>query len=302
VGAGLGVIVAAGGVQLMRTLATPNTPPLFQLVHRSRGGGSHIMPRFEEISMDVNVLAFAVAAAFLTALVFGSAPAVQLARVNHITALTKRPYAALSPWRSLSVRDLFSLAQVALATTLLVGAGLLVNSFVRLVNVDNGYNPANVLTFQLVIPQEYSAPRKAGLVERFIDGMVRTRGVDAAGFTHAPPLLGIQETLTFVPPGRTLEEMRSRNDLPQMRGVSRAYLRAMGVNLLAGRWLDDREPPSLPLSILISESTARRFFPKGDAIGTAVRLGNDPAQIVGVVQDVRFAGLDRPAEAMVYAD
>ena len=118
-------------------------------------------------------------------------------------------YAAASSGRNdTRLRNLLVAGQVATATVLLVGAGLLVNSFGRLTRVDPGWNASGLLTFYLVAPQEYTTQRKAMLIDELLVELRRTPGVQAAGFTYAGPLLGLIDTVgKFVPAGRTPEDM-----------------------------------------------------------------------------------------------
>jgi len=191
------------------------------------------------------------------------------------------------------------IGQLGLATVLLVGAGLLIRSFVKLSGVERGYDPTNVLAFQLVFPPGYPVSRKADTIDALLARLRATPNVESAGFTRAGMLIGEQITLgTFVPIGRTLDEMRAYPMSPSLRPVSPGYLTAMGV-----RWLDGRDLPLAQAggtapAIVISRTVARRFSAGGSPVGQFVEwhMGSGPAaqlQIVGVVEDLRNTAPDR---------
>ena len=116
-----------------------------------------------------------------------------------------------------------------MATVLLVGAGLLLHSFVKLSTVERGYDPSNVLAFQLVLPPEYSIARKADTIDEVLSRLRAIPTVEAAGFTRAGILIGEALTVgTFVPPGRTVDEMRASPVRPLIRAVGAGYLTAVG--------------------------------------------------------------------------
>ena len=192
-----------------------------------------MIPRLHEIAVDGRMLAIALGLSALTALVISVLPMLRLSRIDHVQAMGVR--GASSVGSDTRLRNLLVGGQVATATVLLVGAGLLINSFDRLARVDPGWNASGLLTFYLVAPQEYTTPRKAMLIDELLEELRRTPGVQAAGFTYAGPLLALIDHFgVFVPPGRTTEEMRGMPDAPQIRSVSHDFLQTMGVRLLAG--------------------------------------------------------------------
>src|SRR5204863_8471156 len=153
----------------------------------------------------------------------GMVPAFKLSRTDHLQALSYRGAGGQGGAMrgDTRLRDVLVVGQLAMATMLLVGAALLINSFSRLSRVDPGWNAKDVLTFYLVMPQDYSTARKAALIERLIDELRALPRVQSAGFTYAGPLLGVVDQFgTFVPQGRTPDEMRSNPDNPQIRAVS----------------------------------------------------------------------------------
>ena len=304
IGGGLGVLVAAGGVQVLRNLASPNAQGPFLISF-----GGTMIPRLHEVVVDGRMLPIAIGLSTLTALVISVLPVLRLSGIAHVQAIGVRGASGeASGVRSdTRLRNLLVAGQMATATMLLVGAGLLVNSFGRLAHVDPGWNASGLLTFYLVIPQEYPTQRKALLVEELLEELRRTPGVRGAGFTYAGPLLGLIDHFgVFVPPGRALEEMRGIPDAPQIRSVSHDFLQTMGGRLLAGRWLEPRDDGGAPPVIVVNRSLATRFFGSDDPVGQLVHLDGrmdlPPQQVVGVVDDMRQARLDQEPAPQFFVD
>jgi len=300
IGAGAGVLLAVGGVRVLRSLASPNAQGPFLI---SFGGA--MIPRFHEVAVDGRMLAIAVGLSGFTALAIGILPIWRLSRIDYVQAMGTR--GASDAPADARIRSLLVAGQVATATALFVGAGLLINSFGRLARVDPGWNPTGLLTFYLVAPQEYATARKAMLVDDMLAALRRMPEVRAAGFTYAGPLLGLVDHFgVFVPPGRTAEEMRGIPDAPQIRSVSYEFLQTMGVRLLAGRWLQPGDDGGAPPVIVVNRSLARRFFESGNAVGQMVHLDGrmdlPPQQVVGVVDDMRQARLDQEPAPQFFVD
>lgn len=300
----LGALLAVGGVHLLRELASPNAQGPFQI---SFGGA--MVPRLHEIAIDARLLWLSIALSAVTALVVGALPAVTLSGIDHVQAIGFRGAggqggALLGDTR---LRSLLVAAQVAMATILLIGAGLLINSFGKLARVDPGWNASGVLTFYLVMPQDYPTARKATLIEGLLGELRRMPGVQGAGFTYAGPLLGLVDQFgVFVPPGRTPDEMRGNPDNPQIRSVSHDYLQTMGVRLVAGRWFDARDDAGAPPVLIINRTVARRLFGNENPVGQLVHLDGrmdlQPQRIIGIVEDMRQARLDQDPAPQMFLD
>jgi predicted permease len=300
IGGGVGVLLAIGGVQALRSLASPNAQGPFLIPF---GGG--MIPRLHEVAVDGRMLAIAVGLSAFTALVISVLPVLRLSRTHHVQAMGVRE--ATGERSETRVRSLLVAGQLAMATVLLVGAGLLINSFSRLTHVDPGWNASGLLTFYLVAPQEYSTQRKAMLIDELLVELRRTPGVRATGFTYAGPLLALIDTFEeFVPAGRARKETGGITDAPQIRSVSHDFLQAMDVRLLAGRWLESRDDGAAPPVIVVNRSLARRFFGSEDPVGQLVlfdgRMDLPPQQIVGVVDDMRQGRLDRESAPQFFVD
>lgn len=157
----LGAVIAALGITTIKSLATVDAPGVFRLAF----GGS-LLPRLTEITIDGGVLILAVGLSIITSALFGVGPALHISRADHLHLTNVR--AASSGGRESRLRSLLVFGQLMMATVLLVGAALLAHSFVRLSHVNTGYDPTNVLAFQLVLPEEYPTARKTGIMEEIL--------------------------------------------------------------------------------------------------------------------------------------
>jgi putative ABC transport system permease protein len=300
IGGGVGMLLAVGGLQVLRSLASPNAPGPFLISFRGV-----LIPRLHEVAVDGWMLAIAVGLSAVTALVISVLPVLRLSRTDHVQAIDGR--GASGSRHDTRLRNLLVGGQVATATVLLVGAGLLVNSFGRLMRVDPGWNASGLLTFYLVVPQEYTTQRKAMLIDELLVALRRTPGVQAAGFTYAGPLLGLIDQFgAFVPPGRTPEDMQDISDGTHIRSVSHDFLKTMGVRLRAGRWLEPSDDAGAPPVIVVNRSLARLFFGAENPVGQMVhvdgRMDLPPQQIVGVVDDMRQGRLDQEPDPQFFVD
>jgi putative ABC transport system permease protein len=195
--------------------------------------------------------------------------------------------------------------QLALATILLVGAGLLTHSFVKLSTVNKGYDSSRVVALQLLFPDEYSIERRAQTIDTLLRRLRQISDVQSAGFARHGMLIGEELLIgTFVPPGRTLEQMRSDPAPPRVRSVSEGFLRAMGTPVLAGREFTTGDTATRAPVIVISRSIARQYFGAANPIGQFVNwyVGETPVQteVVGVVEDVRQESLSDEAYPEIY--
>jgi putative ABC transport system permease protein len=269
--------------------------------------GETILPRVDEIRVDSATLVFALGLSVLTGLVFGLLPALRLSRAGAdipsgtLGAKTQGP-------AGIKMGRLLAGAQLALATSLLVGAGLLMHSFVNITSLELGFDRKSQV-FQLVSPGELPSTRRLALAEQVRQRLAGSARVEAVGFTNtAQPLeSGANEEGTVVPLGTPVDRA---NPGPENRSESRTvtpgYLQALGVQFLEGRWLDERDATGEPRAILVNEAWVRRFSPERSPVGTTVyslcrvvgRCTDTPNLIVGVVEDVRLR-MDGGGGAMV---
>jgi len=285
-----GIAIAQASVWLIKALAVLDVPELFQLAARAQFGTSSVLPRLAEVRFDGPVLGFAVGISAFASVICSVGPALQTLIGDRSSLFTGAESSVLSRLRRNTRRLEGALVtgQLAVATMLLVGAGLLLQSLVNLQNVHPGYDPANVVTFQLVLPAQYDTEQKGTLASRLCAELRSLPDVWDAGFTNLPPLAGGGLTFgVFAPPGRTLQDMVQDRVQPQARAISPGYLRALGVPLIEGRWLEEGDRARHVL--LVTRATARRYFGNASPVGAQVRLlpATAPWEIVGVIDDVR---------------
>ncbi len=263
------------------------------------------IPRIDEVALDARVLAFAFGLSIVTGLLFGLAPALQGSRVNVLRALNEAGAQRTGGFRFLKgnrLRSLLVVAEVALALVLLVGAGLLVKSFVTLIDVNPGYDPDNVLTAQISLPDiKYGDPAvQRAFFDQLLDRLGAVPGVKAAGTTNMLPLLPGNIVLTFGVVGQP--EPSNPEDMPRasLRVVSQGYAEAMGLHLVEGRTLTAHDATGAPPVVVVNEALARQYF-GGHALGARIRtFGDQPIEIVGVLGDVRHNGLDSEPQPEMY--
>jgi len=268
-----------------------------------------MLPRLHEIGVDGRLLALAMALAAITALVVGALPAFRMSRIDHAQVMNYRGAGGQGGARrgDTRARSVLVVMQMIVATILLVGASLLINSFNRLARVDPGWNASGLLMFYLVMPQDYSTARKAALIDTLLTELRRQPDVRGVGYTYAGPLLGIIDRLgVFVPLGRTPAEMRDSPDNPHIRAVSHDYLQTMGARLVSGRWFEPGDDAAAPPVIIVNRTVVRRLFNNEDPVGRLVHMDGymeqPPQQIIGVVEDMRQSRLDAEPTPQMFAD
>jgi putative ABC transport system permease protein len=233
------------------------------------------IPRAEEIRLDWRVFAFLLAICVITGIGFGLAPAIAAVR-STAGALARR---SVVP----ALRDGLVIAEVALAFVLLVGAGLLLRTFLNLQKIDPGLKLDNVLTVHVVL----SAARESMEIEERVS---RIPGVRATGLISLLPLQNCCWNAGFTIPGKP--EVHET----ELRYVTPGYFRAAGIPLKRGREFSERDLPGGPTTILINETLARLYFPGEDPVGRRTDRGT----IIGVVGDVRQETLATPAKPEIY--
>jgi len=284
-GGALGAFLGAAGVTLVKRLTTVDAPGVFRFTLGS------VLPRAHEVGVDWQLFAVAFAIAAMTSIAFGILPALYLSRTNQLQAMGSR--GGGSGRRESRIRAGLTVAQLTLATVLLSGAGLLIHSFVKLSAFDKGYDPANVLSFNLLFPDQYSTARKGETIENLLGRFRANPGIRAAGFARHGLLIGEEIYLgTFVPPGETREEMKETR--VRTRPVSDGFLTAMGVPVLEGRELLPSDDGGAPGAIVMNRLAARRYFgdasPVGQIMEWHVGKTRSAMTVVGVVEDVRQRG------------
>ena len=258
------------------------------------------------ISIDYNVLGFTLLVAVATGLIFGLAPAIQSIRFNQIETLKEGGRDAATGGSGKRLRGLLVMAEVAISLVLLIGAGLLINSFLRLRNVDPGFNPDNLLTMKIVLPDskyERMAQRSAFYSE-LTQRLQSIPGVKSAAVTTNLPLYLQGNSISISIEGRP-EPPPGQEPIMVTRMISPGYFDTMSIPLLKGRQLTDQDTDTSPDVVVISETMARRLWPGEDAIGKRIAIGRirsqeDWIQVVGVVKDVRQFELNADPKPQMY--
>jgi len=268
------------------------------------------LPRAHEIRLDGVVLAMTLVPALLLGIVVGVVPALQLARVNLSAVLREEGRSGTFGRTAKYVRRSLVVAQVALAFVLLMGAGLLLASFQRLLGVNPGFVPEHVLTGR-VSPLVTRYPNDAALRSYASRALARVRalpGVKSAGISSYLPFSWDGSSSVIIPEGyapKPSESVVSPNQLY----VSPGYLEALEVPLKAGRFFTDSDTPEAPRVVIIDEQLARRFWPNQDPIGRRMYLPDSPEdvakpgpkvtwlRVVGVVGTVKLRGLEEGENA-----
>jgi len=256
------------------------------------------------------VLAFTLGVSMLTGLAFGLAPALQAWRTDVNGALKEEGRGDTGGPRN-RLRHLLVVSEMAVAMVLLVGAGLLIKSFSRLLDVNPGFRAEGVLTFQVTLKESDSAARKINFTQQVVERLKALPGVQAAAATDSLPLTDFSRIGVADVEGRPPIDFRTakREDvIPLSRPtVTLDYFDAMGIPLRSGRTFTSQDSRPLGVSVVVNESFEKQYFPGESAIGKRIRLGAGPGKtarwqtVVGVVSDVRQSGLAGDVMPEVYS-
>jgi putative ABC transport system permease protein len=283
-----GVLLAAGGVRILRPLMPSN------------------VSQINSIQVGGSVLVFALLLSLAAALAFGLAPAL-LATPSNLQANIKEGGERTGQRGGQHVRSLLAIAEVSLAMVLLVGGGLLIRSFMFVTRVNPGFDPRNVTEAEVSLPQfQYRTPEQwTAFSTQLLARLHAQPGFgDSALAAPLPMDRQGEATLAFgivgdppLPPGKS--------PTADYATVSPEYFRMMGIRLLKGRFFSDQDSPSSPNVAIISETLVRRYFPNQDPLGRQMRFGFPPnsnvsREIVGIVGDVRDVALGREPGPMMY--
>ena len=266
----------------------------------------HLVPRLEDVSVDWVVLAFGFAVACAVGVLAGVAPAWRILRGDRHRRLSatlndaRRTVTTSRGQRS--VRRALVIAQVAIAMVLLVGAGLLTETYLRLTRVDLGVNPTRVLTFRVTLPQaRYSTDAsRLAFQDALISRLAALPGVESAGLTTSLPV-GSEFFASMS--ARVEGRPQVDGEFVSVATVSPGFFEAAGTRLAYGRLLDAADARSDVA--VVSRSLVRRYWPSAgtrgpEPIGRKLLVGDKWCTLIGVVDDVKYAGPDKPAEPIAY--
>ncbi len=262
-----------------------------------------------KLNLDAQVLGFTVLVTLLTALIFGLAPAFQASKIDLNEALKQGGGRTGLNVGGNRLRSAMVVAEVALALVLLVGAGLLIQTFLKLRDQYSGLRPEGVLTLRTVLPlSKYPEQvQRSNFYKQVLERVKFLPGVISAGYSTTVPLAWKGGTNGFFPEGRTIEQAYAGGLSfdANHRKVSVDYLKTMGIPVLRGRSFNDSDNEQALHVAIVNETMARQYWPGEDAIGKRFKLGG-PADdipwitIVGVAGDVRQMGIDEPVKAEMY--
>jgi predicted permease len=262
---------------------------------------SSSVPGLSDVRISGGVLAFTSGIVVLTTLVFGLVSALTVRSQKAVGVLNTSRGSSMSP-KARRATSTLVIVEVALAIVLLVGAGLILRSFASLLAVDPGFRTADVMTMNLQLPGSRYAERAArdGFYRRAFAEITTVPGVSEVGAAAVTPLTGNNWTAPFERP----EQPVPAGERPPEVGwqlASNGYFKALQIPLVDGRLFDERDTPESPTVVIISEAIQQRFFPNESAVGKQVRQGDQTAEIIGVVGNIRRAGLrDEPRADMYF--
>ena len=261
-------------------------------------------PRLEHIGIDYRVLAFALGVSALTGILFGIVPALQASKLD-VTSALKEGGRSGEGHRRTSARSLLLIGEVALSLMLLVGAGLLIKSFLRLQEIRPGFNAHNVLIANLALPYpKYQYEQFEEFFRQLKERLEAAPGVQAAGGSMNLPLnaSGYAIGRGFIPEGRPLTVEENRDAM--FSSITGDYFRALQIPLLSGRTFELRDNADAPKVVIINETIAKRHFGSpAEAIGKRLSIWRDEKfmrEIVGVVGDTKTGSLTGEGGAQIY--
>jgi putative ABC transport system permease protein len=288
IGGLLGAFLAMWGVDVLVALSPGN------------------IPRLDEVGLNWKVLAFTLSISLITGIVFGLLPALHATSPNLTETLKEGGRSSTEGLRGSRLRNSLVISEIAIALVLLVGAGLMIKSFTRLLDVDPGFRPERILTLELALPiAKYKENAQAVAFYDQLTGRVAAMpGVEAVGAVSTLPLSGGGDIITFLVEGRPASQPGQDVDA-EYRITTPGYFATMGVPLVRGEGFTDRHNANAPAVMLINETFARRYFPGEDPIGKRLNIGNPESSpwrtIIGIVRDVRHEGLDTEPYPQMYA-
>jgi len=287
-GGAIGLLMAFWGVRLLASF------------------GLNEIPRLNEARVDLWVMSFTLTLSVITGLLFGLAPAAQVSKAKFNESLKEANRGLAGGAGQRYTSGLLVISEVALALILLVGAGLLTKSFLNLLRVNPGFNPENVMTIPVSLPQGYrEGQQQTAFFEQALRQIEAAPGVRAAGVTSSIPFgsvrgsnFSIQEQPPLPPGARPNATLYA---------VSPKYFDVMGIPLLKGRGFTELDAKGATGVAIIDESIARRFFPGDDAIGKHLTIDVPPGageptplEVIGIVGNAKHFGLERETGPQIY--
>lgn len=297
-----GLLLSAGGAALGLLLA-------YGILKLILAFGGESIPRSQEIGLDLTVLAFAIGAALLTGVLFGLAPMAQTLRAKIYETLKSAGGRTTATREAHFLRQGLVIGELALALVLLIGSGLLLGAFYKLMKIDAGVRPEGVMSMRVSLPgSSYNSPEKVlGFWNSLRQGLAAIPGVQASALVAGlPPERPLNANDTFIE-GLVPKPGGPINNVDYWNAVSPGYFQVLGMKLKEGRYIEERDGAGAPLVMVVNETFARTFYEGKSALGRRVRPPLGPRgspelwfTIVGVVQDAKNAGLEAPVGTELY--
>jgi putative ABC transport system permease protein len=291
IGSGLGLLLAIWGVAFLISL-------------RPEG-----IPRLDDVRVNGTVVVFSLALSMLTGVIFGIFPALQATRSSVANSLKEGGRGALTTRAGSRMRSALVVAEMALAVTLLAGAGLLIRSFIKLASVDPGFHVAQVLTFELSLPDSRfeKEAQQVAFMDQLMPRLHAIPGVTSAGAVLALPLTDRSFVISFQIGGRPPMPPAQQPSI-QTRVATTEYFQTMGIPLKRGRLFSADDRAGTPPVVLLTESAVREYFPNEEPLGKKITLGwgHGPGtpraggEVVGIVGDIKEEGLQEPNPPQIY--
>jgi putative ABC transport system permease protein len=261
-----------------------------------------LVPRLEEVGLDLRVLLFTAGVSLLTGLLFGLAPALRASKSEMQESLKEGGRSGVGRGQQ-RLRGSLVVVEVALSLVLLVGAGLLVKSFVHVLTTDRGFDAEQVLTANLTLSSvKYAEPQQQALFfQQFLESVKRVPGVEAAAIVNNAPLTGDGTNGGIKIEGRT--DPPDQQPVAEKSIISPEFFSVMRTSLLRGRVFTEQDNMSAAPVAIINESLARRYFAGENPIGRRIDFNWDTKgtqEVVGIVRDIKQYGLDLPTAPTIY--
>ena len=264
--------------------------------------GASQIPQGIPIETDLRVLLFTLVISLLAGIFFGTFPALQLSRLDIEMSLRDEARGTSAGQARAQMKSLLVVGQVALSLLLLIGAGLLLRSFGRLLGVDPGFDPHNVLTMNVSLPTvKYSKPaQQIAFFDEVLHRVSMLPGVRSAAISAALPLSWIRIT-PVLPEGQPDVPLAQR-PFVDIEAVSPQWFQTMHVSLRAGRALSAADKLDAPKTVMVNETFARRYWPNQNPVGKHIIVGRgpEPSEVIGVAADVKNQGLAQNTQAQLY--
>ncbi len=255
------------------------------------------LPLLSSVSLDLSAILWTILIAAVSAFAFSLAPASRVSSPNLQSTLKDGGHGVSTGRAHGRIRAALVTAQIALACILLTGAGLLLRSFLRLLDTDLGFEPQHAAVLTLEIPDADNRPRRTAYLQSILNDVRALPGVQSAGVADMLPL-GRNRSWGLAPRGKTYPKDADISAVARI--VTPGYLQALGIRLTRGRdltWSDDDGRPPV---VIINETAARLHWQGEDALGRLARVGRDNVQVVGIVADVREQSPESPARPEMY--